>query len=130
MQSKRQIARTARRLFRLCIVGGALDEARVRRVVERTIASKRRGVTVILTRFERLVRLDRERHTAVVESATPLSDPVRADIVASVAKVHGEGIETSFADNPSLIGGLRVKVGSDVYDGSVRARLDAIESGL
>jgi F-type H+-transporting ATPase subunit delta len=130
MQSKRQITRTARRLFRLCVVGGALDETRVRKVVERTIASKRRGVTVILSRFERLVRLDRERHTAVVESATPLPDPVRADILASVATVHGAGIETSFADNPALIGGMRVKVGSDVYDGSVRARLDAIESGL
>ena len=107
MQSKRQITRTARQLFRLCIVGGALDEARVRQVVQGTIASKRRGVTVILTRFERLVRLDRERHSALVESAAPLSDPVRADIVASVAKLHGAGIETSFAENPALIGGVR-----------------------
>jgi hypothetical protein len=73
MQSKRQITRTARRLFRLCVVGGTLDEARVRQVVQGTIASKRRGVTVLLTRFERLVRPDRERHSAVVESATPLS---------------------------------------------------------
>lgn len=130
MVSKRRTVRTARQLFRLCVVNGTLDDHRVRRVVAAAIASKRRGFTRVLTEFERLVRLDRERHTAIVESAVPLSEPIRAEIAADVTRTHGPGIATSFADNPSLIGGVRVKVGSDVYDGSIRARLDAIESGM
>jgi F-type H+-transporting ATPase subunit delta len=36
-------------------------------------------------------------------------------------------VSTSFAENPALIGGMRVKIGSDVYDGSVRAALEALE---
>ena len=129
MATKRRTVRSARQLFRFCVVKGALDEARVRRVVERAVASKRRGVTAMLTEFQRLVRLELERRTALVESATPLADAVRAEIVSGVARTHGGGITTTFADNPALIGGVRVKVGSDVYDGSVRAKLAAIESG-
>jgi F-type H+-transporting ATPase subunit delta len=130
MKSKRKIATSARRLARFCVVNGQLDEARVRRVVAAAVASNRRGTTAMLTRFYRLIRLDRERHSAIVESATPLSEQARADIVAGVAARHGAGIATTFADNPALIGGMRVKVGSDVYDGSVRGRLAAIESAL
>jgi F-type H+-transporting ATPase subunit delta len=130
MATKRRTLKTARQLFRLCVVNGALDEQRVRRVVAGAIASKRRGITSVLTQLQRLVRLERERRSALVESAVPVAEPVRAEIVASVARTHGPGITTSFAENPALIGGMRVKVGSDVYDGSVRARLDAIESGL
>ncbi len=50
--------------------------------------------------------------------------------VAAVTRAYGTGLETSFVENPALIGGVRLQVGSDVYDGSVRARLDSIEAGL
>lgn len=130
MASKRRTAKSARQLFRLCLVNGALDESRVRRVVQGAVAARRRGMTALLTEFQRLVRLDRERHTARVESATPLPEPMRQEIAADVARRHGPGITTVFADNPALIGGIRLTVGSDVYDGSIRARLDAIEAGL
>ena len=44
--------------------------------------------------------------------------------------MYGPGISTSFAHNPALIGGMRIHVGSDVYDGSVRAGLDALEKSF
>jgi len=122
--------RTARQFYRFCVVNGSLDDSRVRQVVTRVIASRRRGVLAMLTQFQRLVRLDRERHSARVQSAAPLPEDMRAQVVADVERTYGPGIETSFAENPALIGGVRLKVGSDVYDSSVRARLDAIEAGL
>jgi F-type H+-transporting ATPase subunit delta len=128
MASRRRTQRTARQLFRLCLVKGVLDDARVRKAVALAIASKRRGFTIVLTEFERLVRLDRERHSARIESAVPLPDQVRADLAAGVAKHHGPGIDTSFVENPALIGGVRVQVGSNVYDGSIRGRLEDIEA--
>ena len=130
MATTRRVRRTARQFFRFCVVNGALDDGRVRQVVQRVIRSRRRGVLAILKQFQRLVRLDRERHSARVESAAPLPDEMRAELVAGVARTYGPGIETSFAENPALIGGVRLKVGSDVYDSSVRAKLDAIEAGL
>ena len=49
---------------------------------------------------------------------------------AGLARVYGHGLDTSFEINPALIGGMRIRVGSDVYDGSVRARLAALEARL
>jgi len=111
-------------------VDGALDEGRTRLVVDHVIRSGRRGSLPILAHFERLVRLDRERHTARVVSAAPLPEDVRADVTARVARMYGPGLQTSFTDDPALVGGMRLTVGSDVYDGSVRARLAAIAARL
>jgi F-type H+-transporting ATPase subunit delta len=130
MNATRKARRTARRLFRLCLVDGRLDAARVRLVAERLSSSGRRGRLGVLSCVEHLVRLDRNRHTATVESATDLADEVREGVRAGLARVYGHGLETWFAQDPSLIGGMRIKVGDDVYDGSVKARLAALEARL
>ncbi len=130
MKTTRQIKREAKRLFRSCLVNGLLDEGCVRQAVQRIADGKRRGGLTLLSELQRLVKLDRARHTAEVESAIPLSEDLRASIQAGLAQVYGPGIHASFAHNPGLIGGMRIKVGSDVYDGSVRARLAALEKGF
>ena len=127
---KRKVKRAARQLLRMCFVNGALQPDRVRQVAERLAAAKRRGSLHVLSEFQRLVRLDRDRHTAVVETAAPLVPEVRANVQAGLARIYGDGLEASFGENPGLIGGMRIKVGSDVYDGSVRAKLAALEARL
>ena len=130
MKTTRQIKREAKRLFRWCFVNGLLDEGRTRQVVQRIIDGKRRGGLALLSQFQRLVKLDSARHTAEVESAMPLAADLRASVQAGLARTYGPEINVSFAHNPELIGGMRIKVGSDVYDGSVRARLAALEKGF
>ncbi len=130
MKTTRQIKREAERLFRLCFVNGSLDEGRTRQVVKRIIEAKRRGGLALLSHFQRLVKLDRARHSAEVESAMELPAEMRERIQASLARIYGPGVSASFAHNPGLIGGMRIKVGSDVYDGSVRARLATLEKGF
>ncbi len=130
MKTTRQTKREAKRLFRFCLVNGLLDEGRTRQVVQRIIEAKRRGGLALLSHFQRLVKLDCARHTAEVESAMPLPADLRASIQAGLARTYGPGISASFAHNPGLIGGMRIKVGSDVYDGSVRARLAALEKSF
>jgi F-type H+-transporting ATPase subunit delta len=130
MKTSRQIKREAKRLFRLCLVDGLLDEGRTRQVVQRVIEAKRRGGPALLSHFQRLVRLDSARHTAEVESAMPLPADLQASVQAALSRTYGPGIRISFAQNPGLIGGMRVRVGSDVYDGSVQARLAALEKNF
>jgi F-type H+-transporting ATPase subunit delta len=130
MQANRKVKRAARQLFRRCLVNGVLDEGRARQVAQRIAASRRRGALAILSDFQRLVRLDSDRHTALVESATPLVPEMRAGIQAGLTRVYGPGVAATFAENPALIGGMRIKVGSDVYDDSVRARLAALQARL
>jgi F-type H+-transporting ATPase subunit delta len=130
MIADRKIKRAARRLFRFCQVEGVLNERLVREAARRLGSSRRRGSVQTLAHFQRLVRLDCERHSARVESAAPLADSVREAIRSDLARRYGRALETSFSENPALIGGMRIRVGSDVYDDSVRARLAALEARL
>lgn len=130
MRANKRVKRTARGLFRMCLVNGALNEERTRKVAGALASSRRRGSLRVLVDFQRLVRLERGRHTALVESATPLSDNLRQEIQAGLARTYGETFDMSFGENPALIGGIRIRVGSDVYDGSIRAKLTALASKL
>ena len=113
--------REARELFRLCFVNGRLDEGRVLKVVQSVIEFRRRGYLMLLGYFRRLVKLDCEQHTARVESAEPVADDLRNHVQADIERAYGPGLDMRFVLNPDLIGGMRVQVGSDVYDGSVQA---------
>jgi len=128
MKTAKQIERDAKHLYRLCLVDGSLDENRVRKVVRIVLESKRRGWVALLLHFEHLVKLDCSRHTANVESATPLPADFQANVRSDLERVYGSKLSISFAHKPALIGGMRVKVGSDVYDNSVKAKLAALES--
>ncbi len=114
----------------MCRVDGLLDESRARLVVQRIVDSRRHDSVGILSHFQRLIRLDRENHTAHVESAVPLPADLRAQLEADITQSFGRGIDAEFTENRELIGGVRMRVGSHVYDGTVRGRLDAIEAGL
>jgi F-type H+-transporting ATPase subunit delta len=127
MKTPRQARRAATQLFQLCLVNGLLDAGRARQVVQRLVEAKPRGYLGALAHFRKLVRLDSVRHTAKVQSAQPLPADLQASVQAGLARVYGAGLDTSFAENPALIGGMRIQVGSDVYDGSVAARLAALE---
>ena len=130
MKANRKLRRVARRLFRLCRIDGRLDAERVRLVTRRIAGSGGRGTLAILGDLSRLVRLDRDAHRAIIESAVPLPDDLRVDLQRDLARVYGHALETSFELNPHLIGGMRIRMGSHVYDASVRAKLAAIEARL
>jgi F-type H+-transporting ATPase subunit delta len=125
MKTAKQAQRDAKRLFRLCFTNGSFDERRVRTIVARLV-SLGPGTLSVLGRFQRLVRLDRTMHSATVTSAAPLPAEIRSQLETGVTRVYGPGITTSFAEDPALLGGLRLTVGSDVYDGTIQGRLSAL----
>lgn len=126
MKTAKQADREARQLFRLCLVDGRPEEARVRFVVQEVIRARRRGYLAVLSRFQHLLKLDYSRHTAQVESAIPLAADLRSRIQSGVEGLYGPGILSLFAHDPGLIGGVRIQIGSDVYDNSVRRALAAL----
>lgn len=128
MKIGKRVKREAKHLFRCCLVDGVLDEDRVRRVAQRVAAAGRRDCPAILSHFRRLVKLDLARRTATIESAVPLAADLQASVEAGLSRRYGRGLATAFAHRPALIGGVRIQVGSDVYDGSVRAGLAALEN--
>jgi F-type H+-transporting ATPase subunit delta len=130
MKISKQARREAKNLFRASQVDGVLDEGRVRRVVDEVLASKARDYVAVLSHFQRLVKLDLERRTARVESVLPLDGPAEASLKQTLTRRFGTGLLFQFTTNPSLIGGMRVQVGSDVFDGSVRARLAGLQESF
>jgi len=130
MKTTAQIKREAKRLYQLCLADGSLNENRAIQVVRHVIDSKKRGSMALLTHFQRLVRLDREAHSANVETVVPLPPNLQADVQARLKDLYGPAIQTEFSLKPALIGGMRIKVGSDVYDGSVQSHLASLEKSF
>ena len=131
MKVTRKARRTARQLFRLCVVNGQLDPSRVRQVAERVVRSG-------AARISGGARSTFSGWCGSIAKSIGPSSKARRRCPTTCATsccrtwrdVYGTGLETSFSENPALIGGMRIRVGSDVYDGSVRARLAAIDAGL
>ncbi len=130
MKISKQAQRDARQLFRSCQQDNLLDENRVRQTVSLLSEKKPRGYVEILSRLHRLVKLDLERRAARVESATPLSADLQNDVANNIKKIYGDGVNIVFGQNPALLGGLRIQVGSDLYDGSVKTRLNKLEQSF
>lgn len=130
MKISKLARREAKALFRTCEVDGRLDESRVREAVRVMTEQKPRSWLPILSHFQRLVKLEVDRCTAHVESAAALDAGQQADLKARVERLYGAGLTFQFQENPALLGGLRVRVGSDVYDGSIESRLVALEQSF
>lgn len=130
MKITKQERREAKQLYRSTFANGLMDEGRVRTAVTALLEKKPRGYVGILSHLERLVKLEVTRRTAKVESATALSADEQAAVQANLSRRYGQGLAVQFSQNPALIGGLRVKVGSDVYDGSVQGRLNALKESF
>lgn len=130
MKTTTQIKRAGKQLYRLCLVDGLLDETRARQVVQLVMATHQRGYLAMLSHFQRLVRLYREAHTAKIETAVQLPADLRDTVENRLTNLYGPGVKTQFALKPELIGGMRIKVGSDVFDGSVRSELAALEKNF
>ncbi len=130
MKLSREAKRTSRELLKLSFVNGRLDQARIRDMADRVIESKPRSYLSILKEYTRLVRLEFAKRHAVIESPTALPEEQTQSIEQNLKKQFGEDLTTEFQVNPSLLGGLRIKVGSDVWDGSIKARLTALTQQL
>lgn len=130
MKINKQARRDAKQLFNACKSGGIMDEAKVRQAVQAVIAAKPRGYLPILTHFQRLVKLDLARRAAEVESATPLAAALQASLRENLARRYGSGLNVTFTQNAALLGGVRIRVGSDVFDASVAGRLAALSDSF
>ncbi len=126
MKLSRDARRQTKELFELAMVDGRLDADRLGRIATEITERKPRSYVQMLKFLTRLARLETARHHAVIESAIPLAEAIRAEITTSLISRFGQ-ITAEFHHNPELIGGLRIRLGSDVWDGSVQSRLEALK---
>jgi F-type H+-transporting ATPase subunit delta len=84
----------------------------------------------IAAQFQALVNARSGVSDAVIESAYPIDAAALGDVVATLEKRFGRKLKASVAVKPELIGGIRVVVGDEVLDTSVRARLEQMKTAL
>jgi len=130
MKGTKQSRRFAKQLFKSCQVNGRLDADRTQKSVQLLIEQKPRGYFGILQHLHRLVKLDEASRTARVESAVALGQAQQRDIQDSLNRLKDGNVTVEFAENPRLIGGMRVKIGDDVFDGSVKTRLTGLSESF
>ena len=130
MKGTKQSRRFAKQLFKSCQANGRLDADRTQKSVQLLIEQKPRGYFGILQHLHRLVKLDEASRTARVESAVALGQVQQQDIQDSLNRLKDGNVTVEFAENPRLIGGMRVKIGDDVFDGSVKTRLTGLSESF
>lgn len=67
---------------------------------------------------------------ADVKSAAPLSDRQQSELQQELSRVSGRQVRCDFSIDPALIGGVVARIGSTVYDGSVRSQLETLRERL
>jgi F-type H+-transporting ATPase subunit delta len=131
MKINKEAARAARQLFRACVdASGLLHGSRAKNAVKLLAQKKPRHYLATLSAFKRLIRLEVGKRTATIESVAPLSAELSDKLRSDLKKKYGGDLAFEFLINPELIGGLRVKVGSHVWDGSIRAKLQNLGDRL
>ena len=124
MKVTKDAATAGKRLFRLCSTGGRLNEDKLRTVMKALVERKPRNYQGILVTLQRQVRLDLAQRHVIVESAKQLDEATGQSIANKMISQHGDGLTFEYKINPALLGGIRIRKGDDVWDGSVKGRLD------
>jgi F-type H+-transporting ATPase subunit delta len=130
MKISKEAKRIARQLIRHTVRDGRVNEEAARQIVGRILAEKPRHYLGILSGYQRMLRLEVQKRHAIVENATSLSNEQCDEIRNRLRSIHGNDVTAEFRHNPELIGGMRVKLGSTVWDGSLKARLDQLSNAL
>jgi F-type H+-transporting ATPase subunit delta len=130
MKINKEIRQLSRDLLRASSTDGQLDRGKIASLTQSLIAKKPRNYIKVLENYKRLLRLEIDKRHATIESATELNEKAREPIIANLQRKYGNDLSTEFVVNEKLIGGMRIRVGSDVWDGSVRERLQRLQQQL
>ena len=130
MKINKEIRQLSREMLRASFTDGQLDAGRTRSLVDSLIEKKPRNYIDVLKNYRRLLRLELEKRRARIETASELDSTTSSELVANLKKKYGSDLTAEFIVNPELLGGMRVRVGSDVWDGTVRNRLEQLDRQL
>jgi F-type H+-transporting ATPase subunit delta len=130
MKLHKEGRKLAKEMLRVSLINGAPDATKVKQTTDAVLAAKPRNTIGVLKEFSRLLRLELAKRHATVESSTELDAGERNNITRALSTKYGADVTTEFKVNPDLLGGLKIQIGSDVLDASVRTRLDRLAVDL
>lgn len=84
----------------------------------------------LATEFRALVQDKAGEAVAVVETARPLTTDDQTALREQMARLTGKRIVLDVRENPDLLGGVRVRVGNTLFDGSLLGELESLQQAL
>lgn len=115
----------------LAVSQGVGIDARVGNLLQAVIENGRlAALPQVATQFTALANAGSGIADATVQSAFPIEDSQLADVMAALEKRFNRKLKATVEHTPELIGGIRVIVGDEVLDTSVRARLEQMKTAL
>jgi F-type H+-transporting ATPase subunit delta len=130
MKLNKEIRRLSRKMLQASFTDGQLDPGRIASLVDSLVTQKARNYIDVLKNYKRLLRLELEKRHATIETASEMDPAIRSGIVSNLKSKYGDDLTTEFHVDPQLLGGMRIRVGNDVWDGSVRNRLQRLQHEL
>ncbi|MGJ8649062.1 MAG: F0F1 ATP synthase subunit delta [Opitutaceae bacterium] len=130
MKRDKKITQLAKKLVELSKDNGVVTEAKVGEVLAGLKQVKHRHHLTVLKTFLVYLRREVALQTAVVSTPAALSADALAAIEAKFSSVYGRTITAVTKQDTSLIAGVRVRVGDDVYDASVSGRLQRLAESV
>ena len=130
MKLNKEIRQVSRKMLQASFTDGQLDPGRISSLVDSLVTRKPRNYVDALKNYKRLLRLELEKRHARIETASEVDSAVRSEIEANLKSKYGNELSTEFHVAPELLGGMRIRVGNDVWDGSVRHRLERLQHEL
>jgi F-type H+-transporting ATPase subunit delta len=127
MRNSREARRLSRQLVKLSFTDGKLDQEKITKMVGSLVTEKPRHYVEVLKDYQSLIRLEIQKRQATVESAVEIDQGLKDKIAANLRSRYGDDVTVSYKLNSDLLGGLRIKIGDDVWDGSVRERLNRLQ---
>jgi F-type H+-transporting ATPase subunit delta len=106
------------------LLGGRANPVTERLVVRLVTRPRGRSLEAGLESLSKLAAARRDRMVAVVTSAVPLTDQQKQRLGAALARVYGRQMHLNLDVDPSVLGGISVRVGDEVINGTVADRLD------
>ncbi|MCM2578161.1 F0F1 ATP synthase subunit delta [Streptomyces meridianus] len=106
------------------LLGGRANPVTERLIVRLVTQPRGRSLEGGLNALSKLAAARRERMVAVVTSAVPLSDRQKQRLGDGLARLYGRQVHLNLDVDPSVLGGIMVRIGDEVIDGTVADRLE------
>ena len=130
MNRDQKITKLAKKLLELSKDNGVVTESKVAKVLAGFKQVQHRRHLTVLKTFLNYLRREVALQTAVVSTPTELSDDALKAIEVQFSKLYNRPVNTVTQPDTSLIAGIRVRVGDDVYDASIAGCLQRIAESV
>ncbi|MBI3887241.1 MAG: F0F1 ATP synthase subunit delta [Opitutae bacterium] len=130
MRGDKKTRLLAKQLFKLSLVNGEVSAAQVAGVLGYLEKVQPRQPLTLLKLYHCAIAAELAKSRALVEHAGPMADSALQLIARAMTQKYRRPVTASAQRNDALLAGLRVRVGSDVYESSVAGQLAALSAAL